>query len=122
MNYLNGRKTKQGKAVMKAGRNKEKTHGGDGNNANVNNITRKQLQAKIASMEQSSKASEGGSDDNDNAEISNTSGITLDQVKAMIAIANAATSSNNKKREKADEDPHVAATLAIQQILKRSRN
>ena len=34
----------------------------------------------------------------------------------MIAIANAATSSNNKKREKADEDPHVAATLAIQQI------
>ena len=121
--FFKWQKTKQEKAAMKADRNKKKTRGGGGNNANVNNITRKQLQAKIASMEQSSKASEGGSDDNDNAEISNASSITLDQVKAMIAIANSNNKEEtNKKREKVGEDPHVAATLAIQQILKRSRN
>ena len=117
-------KTKQGKAAMKAAK-KDKPNGGGGT-SNINNLTRKQLRAKIAALEQSNEASEGGSDDHDN---SNASGITLEQVKAMIAIATATASANNpnkeessKKRDKADEDPHVAATLAIQQIMKRSRS
>lgn len=119
-------RTKQGKAAMKAGRNNNKgSGGGGGNNNSNNNMTRKQLRAKIASLEQSIDTPEGGNGGTDDS--SEVSGITLEQVKAMIAIATATNNLINKedaskKREKIDEDPNVSAALAIQQILKRSRN
>ena len=115
-------RTKQGKAAIKDARNKDKSANGS---TDVKHMSRRQLRAKIASMEKASKASEGGSDDN--VDKPNASSLSLDQVKAMIAIATAASGSadkeeKNKKRDKTEDDPQVAAALAIQQIIKRSRN
>jgi hypothetical protein len=108
-------RSKQSNAAMKA--SKATNNGGENNTTNKG-MTRKQLRATIASLEQPKNASEGGgnSSTKDKAEISDASGITLDHPKTMIAIATATSSSkedSNKKREKADEDPRIAATLAI---------
>lgn len=117
-------KTKQGKAAVKAGRKKQ---GDSDSNSDVSNMTRKQLQAKIAALE-SSDTSEGGNVTDSSS--SNASGFTLDQVKAMVSIAMASQANEEKENEKkasskrssTEQDPHVAATLAIQQIMKRFRN
>ena len=110
-------RTKQGKAIIKAGRERLN------NNAKSNkNMTRKQLHAKIASLEQSIAASSGG-DNINNAEISNASGLTLDQVKAMIAMATSTSMREDESKKRGnDNDPNIAATLAIQQIMKRSKS
>ena len=83
-------KTKHGKAAIKAAKKDNNGHSKNSNNSKpLNKMSKKELQAKIASLQNASGNDEGGGGDTDNDSSSSPTTFTIDQVRAMISVANA---------------------------------
>ena len=86
-------------------------------------LTKKQLQAKVASLQKTDDKSSGEEDSDGDNEPS--SSFTLAQVKAFITAAatsgtdSETTKQHNKKRK--DNDSYESAALHLQQVLKRTK-
>ena len=92
-------------------------------------MTKKQLQRKVAALERQQSDKEGGSvsgnDLNTNNDSSSDS-FSLDQVRAMISVAKQeqleAMQTQKRQSDQRQADAYTAASLQLQQVMKRQKH